>query len=285
MSRLAQRIADRVLREAGLFRTINRNTVFEIGGRKFVVPTLNGCRANPSEEWMLAVLRRLFGLREGAVVDVGVNLGQTLLKVRALDPARRYVGFEPNPTCVDYVERLIAANRLENCTVVPVGLAREPGILTLDLFGDHAADSSASLIPDFRPSQRVSARKIVAVLSSAQLPPETIPAGTAVVKIDVEGAELDVIEALLPVLQPDRPYNVMEILPCYTEKRADRIERQAAIERHLRELDYKLYRISHHDDRFSGLREIDTIGIHSDMELCDYIAAPAKFSAQLTDSQ
>ena len=62
---------------------------------------------------MSEVIQRLFKLKSGAFIDVGVNLGQTLLKVAAIDPGRAYVGFEPNPACVDYVWKLIETNNLE----------------------------------------------------------------------------------------------------------------------------------------------------------------------------
>ena len=65
-------------------------------------------------------LGRLFALLPGAsVVDVGANLGQTLLKVKRLDRRARYVGFEPNPWCVVYMEELVRVNRLEHCSIVP----------------------------------------------------------------------------------------------------------------------------------------------------------------------
>lgn len=212
MRALTQRIADKLLRKAGLFSAFNRNTHINVAGRTFLVPTIHGNRAEPSEAWMVEVLRRLLALRKGPVIDVGVNLGQTLLKIKAIDPSREYVGFEPNATCVNYVEKLLQANGLQNCTVLPVGLAREAGILTLDLFGCDA-DSGASLIPNFRPNDTVTGNKSVAVMSLKELPSGTIPEGVALLKIDVEGAELSVLEALLSVIERDRPFIVMEILP------------------------------------------------------------------------
>ncbi|WGM38927.1 FkbM family methyltransferase [Caulobacter sp. NIBR1757] len=268
-----QRIADRVLRRAGLFAKINRTAHCTINGRRFALPTLNGQRADPTEAWMVEVLRRLFKTRQGPFVDVGVNLGQTLLKVAALDPQRRYIGFEPNPSCVSYAEKLIAANGLSQCSLVPVGLSRTAGIVTLDLFSGTDTDSAASIVPNFRPEQKVSFRKNVAVLSARELPAELLPAGIAVVKIDVEGAELDVLEALLPILQRDRPLVVMEILPCYSAENTDRIARQNRLQALLAENDYRLFRIS--TDHGTAVTEIDDIGIHGDMDRCDYIACPA----------
>lgn len=72
-----------------------------------------------SEPWMFELLRRLLGAQMGTFVDVGVNMGQTLLKVLLLDPTRRYVGFEPNPLCVYYANLIIQANGAKRATLCP----------------------------------------------------------------------------------------------------------------------------------------------------------------------
>jgi hypothetical protein len=91
-------------------------------------------------------------------------------------------------------------------------------------------------------------------------------------KIDVEGGELFVIEGMLPVLERKRPFLVIEILPA---SNPDRLERQEAIERHLAALEYRLYRIRRSvGDRFEAFVPIETIGIQTGLENCDYVFAP-----------
>jgi len=112
------------------------------------------------------------------------------------------------------------------------------------------------------------------VINPKDLPEGAMPDEIAVVKIDVEGGELFVIEGLLPVLQRSRPYVVAEVLPGSNE---ERMERQEAIERHLSQLNYRLYRIRRtSDERFEGFLPIDTIGTHKDLESCDYVFAPVE---------
>ena len=274
MATIVQRLRDRILRKGRLYKVINWPAATVVNGRRFVVPTLNGSRAEPTEAWMIEVLRRLFALRSGPFIDVGVNLGQTLLKVAALDPGRTYVGFEPNPTCVDYVEKLIAANGLTSYKLAPVGLASKPGIVTLDLFFGSDSDSSASLVPNFRPEQKVAFRKNVAVFSADDLPPGFIPEGVAVIKIDVEGAELDVLTTLLSIIRRDRPFIAMEVLPAYTADNTARIDRQNQIEALLKDADYRLLRIN--SAGAPAVTPVEQIGIHGDMDLCDYIACPSE---------
>jgi hypothetical protein len=53
------------------------------------------------------------------------------------------------------------------------------------------------------------------------------------------------------------------------------MERQENIERHLRELDYRLYRIRRSaGESFQSFESIQTIGTHKDLESCDYVFAP-----------
>ena len=225
---------------------------------------------------MEEVLRRLLAVTAGTFIDVGVNLGQTLLKVAAIDPDRVYLGFEPNPMCVAYVQKLIEINGLDHHTVIPAGLAPSPGLAVLELY-EGETDSSASIVPGFRPARTPYGRKVVAVLSMKEIPSDFIPATVGVVKIDVEGAEADVVESLLPLLREKRPILLLEVLPCYDEARENRIRSQHRIERQLKSLNYSLRRIMRRSDgSYSHTELVEQIGIHSDLQMTDYIAMPVE---------
>lgn len=277
------RLANRILRRLGQFARINRNVAADVGGTRIAVPVSAGLMAELTEPWMLALLRRLMALGPGTFVDVGVNLGQTLIKAKAIDPARRYVGFEPNPVCVHYVEELLAANGWPNCQVVPAGLGASSGIVTLELYNGRSGDSSASIVEGFRPGEAVSFRKTVAILGAADLPGDLLAPPVGVIKIDVEGAEADVIDALAPVIARDRPLITMEILPCYDDSRTDRIARQARIEARLAGADYRILRVLHAGQGGAfAFEPLATIGIHGDLALCEYVMCPAERVAELT---
>lgn len=254
----------------------NRSYREEIAGRKFVIPIINGRKTYASEEWMVEVLRGLFALRDGAFVDVGVNLGQTMLKVAAIDPDRDYVGFEPNPACVDYAWKLIEANGF-SYRVIPAGLSSETGLLELQMFRGEDTDPSASLVPAFRPG--VVRTRNVLVFKLSDLPPDIIPADVAVVKIDVEGGELFVIEGLMPLLERTRPFLVVELLPARDDERRARQER---LEAHLERLNYAIFRMqSDKSGQLTGIHRIDEFGLHDDLALCDYVFAPAEEISRL----
>jgi len=265
--KLRHRAAHFALRKLGMF---DRSYREKVDGKSFVIPIINGRKTYVSEPWMSVVLRRLLEKKGGAFIDVGVNLGQTLLKVAAIDPSRKYIGFEPNPACVDYAWKLIEKNKLP-FTVIPAGISADTTLLNLEMFRSDDTDPSASVVPNFRAN--VVSRRPVLVLNPKDLPAGAMPDEIAVVKIDVEGGELFVIEGLLPILQRSRPFLVVEVLPA---SNSERLERQEAIERHLADLDYRLYRIRRtvDDERFEEFTPIDTIGMHRNLESCDYVFAP-----------
>ena len=277
------RLANRILRRAGLFQRINRTTAAEIDGRSVTIPVTAGLMADLTEPWMFTLLQRLMAMAPGGFIDVGVNLGQTLIKAKAIDPARRYVGFEPNPVCVHYVEELVAANGWSDCCVVPAGLGTSRGLFQLELYHGRGGDSAASIVEGFRPGQAVTFRKTVVVLGAADLPDDLLASPVGVIKIDVEGAEADVIDALAPVIVRDRPLITMEILPCYSADRTDRIARQARIEARLAAADYRILRVLHAGQGGDfAFEPLETIGIHGDMALCEYVMCPAERVAELT---
>ena len=274
MPALRHRAAHFLLRKLGMF---NRSYDEKIGGRRFTIPIINGRKTYASEPWMSEVIQRLFKLKSGAFIDVGVNLGQTLLKVAAIDPGRAYVGFEPNPACVDYVWKLIETNNLDY-TLIPAGVSNETTLLKLEMFRADDTDPSASIVPAFR--SNVVTRRTVVVIDPEELPKGTLPDEVAIVKVDVEGGELLVVEGLKPLIERTRPSLVVEILPA---SELDRVKRQEAIERHLRDLDYRMFRIRHSShERFEGFDPIQTIGVPRESQSWDYLFVPAELAGSIS---
>jgi FkbM family methyltransferase len=261
--------------------SVNYTSTHRINGKTFRVPRIYGMKFDAAETWMLGALQCILPLTDGAFLDVGVNVGQTLLKVRAIDSTRPYVGFEPNPMCVLYVQELVKENGFEGCTVIPAGLFTSDGVLPLNRFQHDHADSSASLIVNFRHDAAV-AVTLVPVYRWETIAKVARVQKVGVVKIDVEGAELEVVQTLNALVSRDRPVILLEVLPAYSESNTLRVTRQLELERNLRGLDYALLRIQKSQaDQYTGLTAIDAIGIHQDLNLCDYVAAPLELVPSL----
>src|SRR3954454_19952560 len=127
---------------------LNISVVARCHQRPIRVPLIGGIgfgNLYPGEQWMTYVLFVLLPGRPGAFVDVGVNVGQTMIKVKAFNPDLPYIGFEPNPVCYTYSYRLIAENGFTNCTLLPVGLSNTATVASLFINSD--ADVGGTTIP------------------------------------------------------------------------------------------------------------------------------------------
>ena len=71
---------------------------------------------------MSGLLKHLMAVEKGTFLDVGVNLGQTLAKMKTLEPGRISAEFEPSPFYQHYVGRLIARESLDGRDRLPLRL-------------------------------------------------------------------------------------------------------------------------------------------------------------------
>ena len=250
-----------------------------LNNREVRIPVVAGVGLMPvplwqQEPWMNRTIAALLETSTGAFVDVGVNLGQTLLKVKTLQPQRVYVGFEPNPTCVTFVRRLVAVNRWQDCTTIaPFGLADEARALPLFARPDDPADSSATVVPDLFTTQDTWERSPVAVIRGDDALAALDVGRVGVLKIDVEGAELEVIRGLEGTLHAHRPSVICEMLPTYApgQKRwAFRQPRSEAVVAIMRSLGYRLFRLLPSGEALP----LETIEPHSDNSLTNYAFVP-----------
>lgn len=155
-------------------------------------------------------IHRLFDryVRPGAtVVDVGANIGYNAIHAARLAGSRgRVVAVEPAADNLAVLRRNVAAARLENVVVEPVAAGRSSG--THELFVRGAVSAVNSLFPQ---SCYASVTDVVRV---PVVPLDELVSGCAdVVKIDVEGAELDVLEGMPRLLAAAAPVIVVEWHP------------------------------------------------------------------------
>ena len=127
-----------------------------VGGQRFALPF--GYPPPIQEPWMSDVLGRLLNEFEGVFVDIGANLGQTLLQFRSLDRTSRYLGFEPNPHCAAYVMQLITLNKFEKTDLIPAACALGHSVEKLHFYQDSPFDAAASMVKDFRSNEVASRR-------------------------------------------------------------------------------------------------------------------------------
>jgi hypothetical protein len=90
------------------------------------VPLIHGLGAGylvPGDAWMSRCLSVFLKQKNGAIVDIGANIGLYLVKLKSLDVDREYYGFEPNPACNYYTQELISSNNFQNVRMFPFALS------------------------------------------------------------------------------------------------------------------------------------------------------------------
>jgi FkbM family methyltransferase len=262
----------RILEKLGILRFFNFNLRININHRYCIIP-LRGRIGLENvllrEHWFTNFLDEILNDKgEGAnnyFVDIGVNVGQTLLKVKSLCPELNYIGFEPNSTCVSYVLDLVKANSFSNVIIYPLGLSERDGMLKL--FADNAHASGASVIENFRKKTRVEYVMNIPVAKGDNLFND-FEGVIKLIKIDVEGFEADVLTGLKSTLDKFKPIVICEVLPVYSNDNKSRMERQNKLEELLRIHEYDIYRINEDSAKISPIPEI---GIHGDMTRTNYI--------------
>jgi len=275
----------RFLHTSPVFDIINLTIPRRFNGKRFRIPVIKSMgweNVFMPEMWMVELLEKILPLRDGSFIDVGANVGQTLLKLRSVSGTTEYIGFEPNPVCFFYLKELMQANMLGNVRLFPVGISNRCGFADLNLYSDSPVDSSATMVSDFRPAQPVFRRMAVPINTAESIECiATIPR-ISIIKIDVEGGELDVIESFSGSIKKHRPFLLIEILPVYDEKNRARKDRQEAIEKQIAGFHYDLFRVEKSpQDTLRGLSKITSIGIHGDLTKCDYLCVPKETAVTL----
>jgi FkbM family methyltransferase len=180
------------------------------------------------------------------------------------------VSFEPNPECHEFFLDCCHANGLSP-EIVPAAVGAEPGTATLT--APVGRSYLGSIVPgvDARWGAEVM-RLTVPVISldsfvaACGLTPD-------LVKIDVEGGELDVIDGLQRTLKRSAPYVFCEVLPVFDEHAEMgrfRAQRQNRLRQLLGDLDYDVFRI-YFD---TSVEQVDDFGVHADMTRSNYVFVP-----------
>lgn len=154
-----------------------------------------------------AVLRQL-ARGKACILDVGANVGLTSLVMGKGDMAAdgRIYAFEASEAACQLIRANAAFNGLADRITVVNALIAERSGLAIDFYGD-AASGSASIIPGYLAHSHPLCKATLALddfVRNAGATPDLI-------KIDVEGAELRVVDGLVETLRVTRPLAFIEL--------------------------------------------------------------------------
>ncbi len=160
--------------------------------------------------WLTELTRHLLAIEYGAFIDVGVNVGQTLIAIKTIDKRINYIGFEPNVICCSYLNELIAINNYQKTDVYNLALNDKMQHLLLEL--NYETDSRASIVPQLRPNFFSKKQRILALTFDELQLKEKI----SIIKIDVEGAEYEVIKGMERAITDNQPFIFCEVLDIHS---------------------------------------------------------------------
>jgi FkbM family methyltransferase len=268
--------------------------------RDFVVPTYrrrvgdricriatdhpgSGILLHWSPDWKTRLIDRHLAERPGVLIDVGANIGQTLLDYLASSSGVGYVGFEPNPCCADGVTAFIRNNALEDAALVPVGLSDHDHVARLYMRrGTTGADTGATLRQDLRPT-RATEEIFVPCFRFDGIAAELLEGRpVSIIKVDVEGAELQTLRGMRDYLVASRVPVICEVLRRSASADVTAYaDRAASLMALLDEIGYRAFVIHKTANRrdAADLEQIDAFPLEAysaeTAELNDYIFMPA----------
>lgn len=177
-------------------------------GHKYSIPLFHGMGRwlfFQKDKWRAKVFKTIPTTSQSNVVDIGINVGQSLLDFHEFMPEANYIGFEPNPACVFYLNELIRRNAFRNKTILPFGLNEKKEVLKLMSKGwDDASSSVVSHRGNFYETTIYTTTGDDAI---SDLGIKSID----FIKVDVEGFELSVLRGLKNTLTNYQPIVFCEV--------------------------------------------------------------------------
>ena len=212
------RIGPALIRRAGLAKWFSYSHSLTLADQKFVIPIREGVGEEllKLEPDFKSQMIDYFGDGLPPVfIDIGANLGQTIVEVFSVRRWGTYFALEPNPDVCAYLEALVNLNELP-VQILPwaSGLMATPHRFSLKGRGD----ASATLAPEGRPGVYASemSRWVATYPLDMLLDMTELPRGL-MIKIDVEGFEASVLKGASRVLEEVRPIILCEVLRAYTQ--------------------------------------------------------------------
>lgn len=198
----------------------------------------------------------------GMVVEVGANMGiHTIPLAAALAKAgRQMYAFEPQPVIFQQLCANLALNGLTNVRAFPYACGSQNGALMFEIpdyskFGNFGSTEFRKETKNASTSEAVQCVRLDDLLGEGQV---------GLIKIDVEGAERDVLEGSAGILERCKPL-------LYVEN--DRMESSPALIQWLFDHDYRLWwhipplfnpdnfrGVS--EDRYGSVRSVNMLGLH-----------------------
>lgn len=149
------------------------------------------------------------------LIDIGANIGQSIISLKSLFPLSKIVAYEPNPRCASILQKVVDSKN--GAVLHKVGLGAASG--EFDFFVPVLPDGTELLqegsydISVFREDVTIERIQSTFKLKCIVVPIRTLDSyflSPGLIKIDVQGLELQVLEGAISTIDRSRPIIFLE---------------------------------------------------------------------------
>lgn len=268
----------KILKRFKIIKYFNFYLCKTINNVKVKIPFINGMGLSNffvETDWLDALITRFIKTDNFVFIDAGTNVGQTLLRIKTLRPSIKYIGFEPNSACISYIRQLINTNNFKNCNIYNCALSSQINFVELEK--TLMDDVRASIISSLRPGVFPIKENVITIDYDSFFGDQDV----SFIKIDVEGAELEVIEGIKQSIIKHKPIIVCEVLDSHNSSVKDFVQSRATeLSRLLQSINYSIIQLEtcNKSHRIISFKKIYNIQIGHwttrSLELNDYLFYP-----------
>jgi FkbM family methyltransferase len=147
-----------------------------------------------------------------SVLDVGAHIGlMAVVFGKKVGDKGNVYAFEPTPTTIKILQETIKLNKINNISAVPVALADKKSKLTFYI-SENAADNSNSLVNNHRTDRKEETIEVEVNTIDDFAAERNIPK-IDFIKVDVEGAELQLLKGAVNTIKKDKPKMILSVHP------------------------------------------------------------------------
>ena len=151
---------------------------------------------------------------QGCFFDVGANVGLYSWEVRKVSPHRKIMAFEPDPENIKLLEKTLNGANFQNVEICKCALSNQ--LAEISFFQDTLTSATGCVAGKDKPwieqylnSCANEIRVKTETLDSVVIPDRT----PSLIKIDVEGHEIEVLQGGRNTLSKAKPLMIMESFP------------------------------------------------------------------------